>query len=143
MCVSLLLDVYIRDFPLNSHVHHPLLLGCWFWWLLGMFWWLLSLLGSLWRLLSVCGMTGNLSLVEFLGNAFLIIFFIWLSLHLGMGGFILDILHGLSMLTYSRVFIYQVVVQSMHFHFPYIKNTKILGILHCLEFWSFESLSLA
>ena len=58
-----------------------------------------------------------------------------------LGVLLLGILLELSLSIHSRVFIYQVVVQSMHFHFSYNENTKILGIFHCLEFWSFESLS--
>ena len=85
-------------------------------------------------------MTWNLSLVEFLGGDFLIIFSFWLSLHLGLSVFLLDILLGLFLFIHSRVFISSCCLE-LAFPFLYIENTKILGILH---WWHliFRSLSL-
>jgi hypothetical protein len=51
-----------------------------------------------------------------------------------MGVFLLGILLELSLSIYNRLFIYEVVVQSMHFRSSYIENKKILGIFHCLSF---------
>jgi len=50
--------------------------------------------------------------------------------------FLLDILLGLYMFTYNRIFISR-CCSSLSFSFFYIENTKILGILHCwhLIFW--------
>ena len=103
---------------------------------MGKFWWLLSLLGSLLWLLSVCGMIGNLYLVEFLGGAFLIILFIWLSLHLKLGVFFL-ISYLVCLCLHTVEFFISRCCLVLAFSFFYIENTKILGIFHCwhLIFW--------
>jgi hypothetical protein len=58
---------------------------------------LLSLLRSLYYLLSACGMTGNPLFVESLGEVFLLIFLFLLSLYIGLGVSLLDILLELSL----------------------------------------------
>ena len=53
-----------------------------------------------------------------------------------VGCLLLDILLGLSLFTYNRIFISSCYL-VLAFSFFYIENTKILGILHCwhLIFW--------
>ena len=85
-------------------------------------------------------MIGNMSLVEFLGGSFLIIFSFWSSLYIGMDVLILGILLELYLYIHSRVFISS-CCSVLAFSFSYIENEKLLGILHWLAFWSLESLS--
>jgi hypothetical protein len=64
-----------------------------------------------------------------------------LSLNSGFFSFLLGILLESFCLNMVE-FIYQVSFQSMHFLFNILKIQKI-GLLHCLAFLSYESLSLA
>jgi hypothetical protein len=62
-------------------------------------------------------------LVEFLGGFSFSSSFSLVVLASWVGCLLLDILLGLSLFLIVG-FIYQVVVQSLHFHFLYIENTK-------------------
>jgi hypothetical protein len=66
---------------------------------------------------------GNLSLVEFLGGFSFSSSFSLVVLASWVGCLLLDILLGLSLFL-TVGFIYQVVVQSLHFHFFILKIKK-------------------
>jgi hypothetical protein len=82
---------------------------------------------------------GNLSFVEF-SRVFLLFHhpFSLIVLASWVGCLLLDILLGLSLFTYSRIFISR-CCSVLTFSFFYIENTKIINILHCwhLIFWVF------
>jgi hypothetical protein len=79
---------------------------------------------------------GNLSLVEFSGGFSFSSSFSLVVLASWAGCLLLDILLGLSLFTYSRVFISS-CCSVLAFSFFYIENTKKIYILHCwhLIFW--------
>jgi hypothetical protein len=66
---------------------------------------------------------GNLSLVEFLGGVSFSSSFSLIVLASWVGCFLLDILLGLSLFTYSRIFISS-CCSVLAFSFFYIENTK-------------------
>jgi hypothetical protein len=78
---------------------------------------------------------GNLSLVEFSGSVSFSSSFSLIVLASWVGCLLLDILIGLSLFTYNRVFISS-YCSILAFSFFYIENTKIY-IFHCwcLIFW--------
>jgi hypothetical protein len=78
---------------------------------------------------------GNLSLVEFLGGVSFSSSFSLIFLASWARCLLLDILLGLYLFTYSRVFISS-CFSVLAFSFFYIENTKIY-ILHCVHliFW--------
>jgi len=84
-------------------------------------------------------MTRKLSFVEFLGDAFLIIFSFWLFLYIGMGVFFLGFLLELSLSIHNRFYISSCCSFHAFSFFLYwkYKNTRHFILVGILIFWVF------
>jgi hypothetical protein len=89
-------------------------------------------------MLSACRVIRNIFIIEFSGGFLSHHLFHYLSLHLGLSVcFLLSFLSCLFFLTVGSV--YQDAIQSLHFSFIYIKNTKKIHFAFWnLLFWVFS-----